>query len=286
MPIVRAGTDNPCSACTDMRKSRAMSRASAIPALPSNAADAAIGPPTRRLLAHILGSSVHGPASLPKRRAVPTPATPETPQHPHTSEVCFWKFSLPAPRARRTPHALHPPPGRHSPPPSRSTRAGPGTAQALYRTRRQPTLNPQLPGLLQAAGARATRFGRSGTTSASSPPCGRPPDRSWSGRSATRWESTSERAVRWNPCAGSWSHSSMRLAAQTARLPVHPATAPCPPRPKWRETGVTGAPKQALGLCDENQKRHAEDSCPIAFQCRLPLSTRTVTHLADLMGRL
>src|SRR5690606_28961458 len=41
--IARADTGSPCCACTDMRKLRAMSRASAISALPSKAADAAIG---------------------------------------------------------------------------------------------------------------------------------------------------------------------------------------------------------------------------------------------------
>ncbi|MEU3529753.1 transposase family protein [Streptomyces sp. NPDC038707] len=32
-------------------------------------------------------------------------------------------------------------------------------------------------------------------------------------------------------------------------------------------------------------KRHAEDICPLVYQCRLPLSTRTVNHLADLLRR-
>ncbi|MER8062807.1 transposase family protein [Streptomyces sp. NPDC094022] len=30
-------------------------------------------------------------------------------------------------------------------------------------------------------------------------------------------------------------------------------------------------------------KMHAEDTCPLVYQCRLPLSTRTVNHLADLL---
>ena len=32
-------------------------------------------------------------------------------------------------------------------------------------------------------------------------------------------------------------------------------------------------------------KKHAEDTCPLVCQCRLPLSTRTVNHLADLLRR-
>ncbi|MEU7603635.1 transposase family protein, partial [Streptomyces sp. NPDC041003] len=34
-----------------------------------------------------------------------------------------------------------------------------------------------------------------------------------------------------------------------------------------------------------NTKKHAEDTCPIVYQCRLSLSTRTVNHLADLLRR-
>jgi hypothetical protein len=32
-------------------------------------------------------------------------------------------------------------------------------------------------------------------------------------------------------------------------------------------------------------KERAEDTCPLVYQCRLPLSTRTVNHLADLLRR-
>ncbi|MFF8919170.1 hypothetical protein ACF08M_39240 [Streptomyces sp. NPDC015032] len=32
-------------------------------------------------------------------------------------------------------------------------------------------------------------------------------------------------------------------------------------------------------------KERAEDACPLVHQCRLPLSTRTVNHLADLLRR-
>ncbi|MET7735411.1 hypothetical protein ABZT02_29200 [Streptomyces sp. NPDC005402] len=32
-------------------------------------------------------------------------------------------------------------------------------------------------------------------------------------------------------------------------------------------------------------KERAEDTCPLIYQCRLPLSTRTVDHLADLLRR-
>lgn len=39
-----------------------------------------------------------------------------------------------------------------------------------------------------------------------------------------------------------------------------------------------------MELCDENQK-HGEDTCPLAYRCRLPLSSRTVYHLADLLRR-
>ncbi|MEU2297753.1 IS5/IS1182 family transposase [Streptomyces antibioticus] len=34
-----------------------------------------------------------------------------------------------------------------------------------------------------------------------------------------------------------------------------------------------------------NTKERAEDTCPVVYQCRLPLSTRTVNHLADLLRR-
>ncbi|WP_432068979.1 transposase family protein [Streptomyces sp. C10-9-1] len=34
-----------------------------------------------------------------------------------------------------------------------------------------------------------------------------------------------------------------------------------------------------------NTKERAEDTCPLVYQCRLPLSTRTVNHLADLLRR-
>ncbi|MCX4561776.1 transposase [Streptomyces phaeochromogenes] len=32
-------------------------------------------------------------------------------------------------------------------------------------------------------------------------------------------------------------------------------------------------------------KEHAGDTCPLVYQCRLPLSTRTVNHLADVLRR-
>ncbi len=32
-------------------------------------------------------------------------------------------------------------------------------------------------------------------------------------------------------------------------------------------------------------KKHAEDTCPLVYQCRLPLPSRTVNHLADLPRR-
>ncbi|PCG86945.1 IS5/IS1182 family transposase [Streptomyces sp. WZ.A104] len=32
-------------------------------------------------------------------------------------------------------------------------------------------------------------------------------------------------------------------------------------------------------------KEHAEDTCPLVYQCLLPLSTRTVNHLAELLRR-
>ncbi|MDX3134561.1 hypothetical protein PV367_33315 [Streptomyces europaeiscabiei] len=32
-------------------------------------------------------------------------------------------------------------------------------------------------------------------------------------------------------------------------------------------------------------KARAEDTCPLVYECRLPLSTRTVDHLADLLRR-
>ncbi|MFH9821562.1 hypothetical protein [Streptomyces sp. NPDC017230] len=34
-----------------------------------------------------------------------------------------------------------------------------------------------------------------------------------------------------------------------------------------------------------NTKERAEDTCQLVYQCRLPLSTRTVNHLADLLRR-
>ncbi|MGW5046941.1 hypothetical protein [Streptomyces griseoluteus] len=32
-------------------------------------------------------------------------------------------------------------------------------------------------------------------------------------------------------------------------------------------------------------EEHAENSCALSYQCRLPLSTRTVNHLAGLLRR-
>ncbi|WP_256220728.1 hypothetical protein [Streptomyces sp. CC53] len=32
-------------------------------------------------------------------------------------------------------------------------------------------------------------------------------------------------------------------------------------------------------------QQHAVDTFPLVYQCRLPLSTRTVHHLADLLRR-
>ncbi|MFE3938757.1 hypothetical protein ACFXPJ_34630 [Streptomyces goshikiensis] len=32
-------------------------------------------------------------------------------------------------------------------------------------------------------------------------------------------------------------------------------------------------------------KKRAEDTCPLVYQCRLPLSTRAVDYLADLLRR-
>ncbi|MEU2288535.1 transposase family protein [Streptomyces sp. NPDC013178] len=34
-----------------------------------------------------------------------------------------------------------------------------------------------------------------------------------------------------------------------------------------------------------NTKERGRDTCPLVYQCRLPLSTRTVNHLADLLRR-
>ncbi|MER5556354.1 transposase family protein [Streptomyces sp. NPDC002793] len=34
-----------------------------------------------------------------------------------------------------------------------------------------------------------------------------------------------------------------------------------------------------------NTRKRAEDTCPLAYRCRLPLSTSTVNHLADLLRR-
>ncbi|MGW3063307.1 hypothetical protein ACWDA8_07255, partial [Streptomyces sp. NPDC001130] len=34
-----------------------------------------------------------------------------------------------------------------------------------------------------------------------------------------------------------------------------------------------------------NTKERVEDTHPLVYQCRLPLSTRTVNHLADLLRR-
>lgn len=37
--------------------------------------------------------------------------------------------------------------------------------------------------------------------------------------------------------------------------------------------------------CVTKTKERAEDTCPLVYQCRLPLSTSTVNHLADLLRR-
>ncbi|WP_078958914.1 hypothetical protein [Streptomyces sp. NRRL S-15] len=34
-----------------------------------------------------------------------------------------------------------------------------------------------------------------------------------------------------------------------------------------------------------NTEERVEDACPLTYQCRLPLSMRTVNHLADLLRR-
>ncbi|MDQ0687196.1 hypothetical protein QFZ56_006159 [Streptomyces achromogenes] len=78
MPIARADTGSPCTACTGT----ALERGTGL----NRTLD-------KRLLALILGSSIHGPASLPKRRAMPTPYIPGTSQHAQTREVCFQKYA-------------------------------------------------------------------------------------------------------------------------------------------------------------------------------------------------
>jgi hypothetical protein len=40
-----------------------------------------------------------------------------------------------------------------------------------------------------------------------------------------------------------------------------------------------------VGHCVKRAEEHAEDTCPLVYQCRLPLSTRTVNHLAGLLRR-
>lgn len=37
--------------------------------------------------------------------------------------------------------------------------------------------------------------------------------------------------------------------------------------------------------CVTRTYERAEDSCPLVYQCRLPVSTSTVNHLADLLRR-
>ncbi|MER5408765.1 hypothetical protein [Streptomyces sp. NPDC002769] len=38
-------------------------------------------------------------------------------------------------------------------------------------------------------------------------------------------------------------------------------------------------------ICVPKTEERAEDTCPLVCQCCLPLSTRTVNHLADLLRR-
>ncbi|WP_381568716.1 transposase family protein [Streptomyces eurythermus] len=60
----------------------------------------------------------------------------------------------------------------------------------------------------------------------------------------------------------------------------------CPAPPpgtvrRGRNRGVAGG----RWNCVTKTKKHAEDPCPLVYQCRLPLSTRTVNHLAGLLRR-
>ncbi|MET8628558.1 hypothetical protein ABZW30_33270 [Kitasatospora sp. NPDC004669] len=74
------------------------------------------------------------------------------------------------------------------------------------------------------------------------------PDRSWPGRSVTRWESTSVCGPSWNRCAGDWSDSSIAAGCgnyPTAGLP--PACDQGRQRPEWWGAGVTGLPPASVG---------------------------------------
>ncbi|MFC9850656.1 hypothetical protein [Streptomyces prasinus] len=44
-------------------------------------------------------------------------------------------------------------------------------------------------------------------------------------------------------------------------------------------------PPAAVGHCAKRAEEHAEGTCPLVHRCRLPLSTRTVGHLAGLLRR-
>jgi hypothetical protein len=50
---------------------------------------------------------------------------------------------------------------------------------------------------------------------------------------------------------------------------------------RGRNQGATGG----RWNCVTKTKERAEDTCPLVYQCRLPLSTSTVNHLADLLRR-
>lgn len=43
-----------------------------------------------------------------------------------------------------------------------------------------------------------------------------------------------------------------------------------------------GAP-DGRWICVTKTEENAEDTCPLVYQCRLPLSMRTVNHLAGLL---
>ena len=61
---------------------------------------------------------------------------------------------------------------------------------------------------------------------------------------------------------------------------MHKATTPEAAQ-RGRNRGASGG----RWNCVTKTKERTEDTCPLVYQCRLPLSTSTVNHLADLLRR-
>ncbi|MFF3617574.1 hypothetical protein [Streptomyces sp. NPDC002580] len=64
-----------------------------------------------------------------------------------------------------------------------------------------------------------------------------------------------------------------------------PACDRASPTPRVGRRGRNRGAPGGRWICVTKAKERAEDTCSLVYQCRLPLSTRTVNHLADLLRR-